>query len=264
MTEDISRRRLLRGIGQSAAMGSLATLLPRYLAAAESAAAAPKMNICLSMLYPVGEGLSFDADAFRDRHIGVLKTAYAGGLERVELRVPAPAREGAPPAPLLAAVSMWISDFNKFAAGANAHARDVSASMASITKSAPMAQFDNVIASVGAERGSVLANVACLSNFFEAKDGATLDTKGLAESYVPKFYAAYGPAAIQRIEVAEGIQSANGSKPLMLGAVNFYIADTGKFQEVSGSDAVKQLAPEEAKYYSKPPIQTPMQVHSVG
>jgi hypothetical protein len=50
----------------------------------------------------------------------------------------------------------------------------------------------------------------------------------------------------------------------MLGTVNLYIANPEKFVEASASEALKQLAPEEAKYYTVRPIQTLMQVHAVG
>jgi hypothetical protein len=285
MKTGISRRAVLNGLGQSAALGSLAAVLPAQLLAAQAAtapatkppaakpAAAPKpaakpaapvQDVALLMLYPAGEGLTFDADGFRDRHMAVLKTAYAGGLERIELRVPPPPVEGATPSPILAAVSMWISDFTKFAAGANAHAKEVSASMASITRSAPIAQFDYVIAGVGVERAAVQAETRCLSMFFEAKEGATWDAKGFARDYLPKLVAAFGPEAVQRAEIVQGEAATNGGKPLLLGTVNLYIADPAKFVEASASEAVKVLAPEEAKYYSVRPIQTLMQVHAVG
>jgi hypothetical protein len=282
MKTGISRRAVLNGIGQSAALGSLAAVLPAELLAAQAATATkpaastkpaaaakpaappPPQDIVLLMLYPAGEGLTFDANGFRDRHMAVLKTAYAGGVERIELRVPPPPVEGATPSPILAAVSMWISDFTKFAAGANAHAKEVSASMATITRSAPIAQFDSVVAGLGAERASVLAETRCLSTFFEAKEGATWDVKGFAKDYLPKLVAAFGPEAVQRAEIVEGVQATNGSKPLMLGTMNLYVANPEKFVEASASEAVKLLAPEEAKYYSVRPIQTLMQVHAVG
>lgn len=270
MKTGFSRRAVLRGIGQSAAIGSLAAILPRHLLAAQgtqqakAAPAAAPMNICLSMLYPVGEGLAFDADAYRDRHMAVLRTAYAGGLERVELRVAPPPAEGMSPPPLLAAVSMWISDFAKFAAGANAHAKDVAASMATITKSAPLAQFDSIIAGLGGPRDSVPASSGCISYLFEAKEGATWDSKGFAGTYLPQLLAAYGPEAIRRVEAAEGVQSANGSKPLMLGTVNLYVADEAAYDKAAGSEAVKAIAGDAKQYFSSPPIQTYMKVHSVG
>ena len=127
-----------------------------------------------------------------------------------------------------------------------------------------MAQFDSVLAGLGGERASIQANTKCLSLFFEAKEGATWNPKGFASEYLPKMVAAYGPEALQRLEIVEGVQATNGSKPLMLGTMNLYVADTAKFVEASTSEAVKQLAAEEAKYYSVRPIQTLMQVHAVG
>lgn len=278
MKTGISRRAVLNGIGQSAALGSLAALLPTHLLAAQPAApatkpapagakpaAAPKAPlppIYLNMLYPAGEGLAFDADGFRDRHIGVLKTAYAGGVGRIELRVP-PVIEGRPAGPVLAAVSMHITDFTKFAAGANTHAKDVSASMASITKSAPIAQFDEVLATAGAAADTVLTSSNCVSYWFEAKEGATWNAKGFAEAHLAKLAAAYGPS-VRRIEVSNGVQSANGSKPLMLGALNLYIADEAGYDAAATSEAVKLAGTESAQYFTVAPIQTLMVVHAVG
>lgn len=274
MKTGISRRAVLGGMGQSAALGSLAAMLPAHLFAAQAAKPAPAaaakappqqapQNICLSMLYPAGEGLTFDADGFRDRHIGVLKTAYAGGVDRIELRVPPAPVEGRASSPVIAAVNMYITDFTKFAAGANANAKMVSASMASITRSAPLAQFDSIVGSAGAGRDTVLASSTCVSYWLEAKEGATFNAKGFAESYVPKLAAAYGPS-VRRIEVTEGVQSTNGSKPLLLGAVNMYIADDTGYDAAVTSDAVKQVSAEAAQYFTVAPIQTLMLVHAVG
>jgi hypothetical protein len=273
MKTGISRRAVLNGIGQSAALGSLAAMLPGELLAAQPArtapAAAPKAPavaqppVCLTMLYPAGEGLTFDADAFRDRHIGVLKTAYAGGVGRIELRVPPPHVEGRNPDPVLAAVNIYITDFTKFAAGANARAKDVSASMASITRSAPIAQFDYILGGIGAGPETVQPSANCVTYWFEAKEGATFDSKGFAEVHAPKVAAAYGPS-VRRIEVAKGEQSANGSKPLMLGSVSLYIADEAGYDAAVASEAVKTVSAESAQYFSLAPIQTLMVVHAVG
>jgi hypothetical protein len=277
MKTGYSRRTILRGIGHSAALGTLAASLPRSLLAAEQA----KPAICLTMLYPSGEGLAFDADDYRDRHMGLLRDAYGEGVERIELRVPppvpppeppAPAAEGEapPPAPpptppFLAAVNMWIGDFKKFADGANSHATTVNESMAKITRSAPIAQFDSVISSFGAQRDEVLSETRCLGYLLQAKEGVKWDSNSYANTFLPKFFAAFGPEAIKRIEVMEGIQSANGKAALMMGAVNFYIADQDKFLEVGQTDAVKQVVAEEVKYFAKAPIiRTVMQVYSVG
>src|SRR5262245_19471129 len=107
MLTGISRRAVLGGIGQSAAIGSLAAVLPRYLAAAEAAAAAAPPaaapaasapatpTYCLTMLYPSGKDkdgqvLTFDCDGFRDRHLLTLKGAYGDSVERIEMRLAPP------------------------------------------------------------------------------------------------------------------------------------------------------------------------------
>jgi hypothetical protein len=278
MSRDVSRRALLTGAGYAAA-GTLAAMLPGSLLAAQPAAPAatrpaqgaaaakpapaPIKDIVLTMLYPSGPDVKFDADAFRDRHIAVLQKAY-GALERIELRVPPAAAEGTPPPPVIAAVSMWISDFNKFAAGAAANAKEVAASMATITNSLPMAQLDRFVAGLGADRASVTTSSRCLSHFFEAKADAKWDAKVYADSYLRKLMAALGPEAVQRIEVLKGEQSTDGSKPLMLGVVNFYYSDADKFFSAMGTESVKVVAAEEAGFYTSPPIQTLFLVHSVG
>jgi hypothetical protein len=282
MSRDLSRRSLLTGAGYAAA-GTLAALLPGELFAAQPAAttqrpaqgaagaktaptpaAAPITNICLTMLYPSGPDLKFDADGFRDRHIPVLRKAYGAGVGRIEVRVPPPVVEGATPPPLLAAVSMWITDFAKFAAAANANAKDVAASIATITNSRPMAQFDSVVAGVGGDRAGVIADSRCLSYIFEAKQDATWDAKSYAETYVPRFVAACGPEAIRRVEVVKGEAGADGNKPLLLGMVNFYIADPEKLVAAMATESVKLVTAEEEKYFSVKPIQTWFMVHSVG
>jgi hypothetical protein len=278
MSRDVSRRALLTGAGYAAA-GTLAAMLPGELFAAQPAPATPRpaqgaaaakpapapiTNICLTMLYPSGPDVKFDADGFRDRHIPVLRKAYGAGLGRVELRVPPPAAEGVTPPPVLAAVSMWLSDFTKFAAAANANAKEVAASIATITNSRPMAQFDSVVAGIGGERNAVIANSKCLSYMFEAKADATWDAKSFAEAYLPRFVAACGPEAIRRVEVVKGEAATDGSKPLLLGMVNFYIADPDKFLDTMGTESVKLVVAEEAKYFSVKPIQAMFTVHSIG
>jgi hypothetical protein len=295
MNKQISRRILLQGLGQSAALTSLAALpglagaaqstAPQVLppagatparkpaapapAKAPAAPPAPKTTYCMSMLYPAGEGLTFDADAFRDRHIPVLKTAYGAGLDRVELRVVPPPAPGVSAPPVLAAVNVWIKDVNKFVEGANSHAKEISASMATITASKPMAQFDKIVASFGEPREAVVPGSSCLSSVFLVKDvpekgAATWDSRGYAENFLGKIFEAAGPGVIQRIEVLEGAQAVGGGKLLMLGTANVYIADEKKYVEAMGQDAVKAVAAEEAKYFNTPPFMATMQVKATS
>jgi hypothetical protein len=299
MSTEFSRRAVIRGIGQSAAVGSLAVVLPRMLSAAEAAvSAAPAATTpavvaaapayCLTMLYPSGKDasgkeLSFDAGAFRDRHLLTLKGAYGDSVERVELRMPPPPPPPAPPVegaapptspptppptpPLLAAVSMWIRDTAAFSENMKTHQKEVAADMADITASQPFGQLDRVVRGFGKERGDVVLESSCLSYYFrirELKDKvpATWDVNGYVENYLPKLYEAFGAEAIDRIEVVQG--EPRGGKLSMLGAVHFYIGDEQKFVAAADSEVVKLLAPEEAKYANAPPLQTFMLVRAAG
>ncbi len=289
----ISRRAAMRGIGQSAALGSLATLLPRYLAAAEAAApaapavAAPAVpappvtavipastSYCLSMMYPSGKDVKFDADAFRERHMLTLKGAYGDSVERVELRVtplPPPPADGSPPPqpPVLAAVNVWIRDTTKYAENLKAHGAEIAADMATITNSQPFGQLDQVVAWLGDARDTVAVDSLCMSFYFQAKENkekvaATFDEKGYATVFLPKLYQAVGSEAIQRIEVVKGSAAGAGGKLVMLGSVHFYIGDEKKFEEAFTSEAVKQIEAEGGKYSNSSPFQTYMFVRAAG
>jgi hypothetical protein len=287
MTRGISRRGVLRGIGQSAAIGSLAAGLPRVMVAAEAAPAAATAapapapdTFCLTTLYLSGEGAKFDGDAFRDRHVQTLKSAYGSALERVELRVavtpPAsPAVEGAPappappPPPFLAASSMWFKDLKGFIDGIKAHGQQIGTEAATVTNCKTIVQLDQVVAGFGEARNEVVVGSSCFSYYFQVhevkdKGAATWDAKGYAEQYLPKLYAAFGTEALQRIEAVKGAAPVGGGQLQLLGSVHFYIADEKKFQEAAATDAFKALAPEEAKYMNAPPYQTLMLVHAAG
>lgn len=265
----VSRRAALRGIGHSAAFGSLAAGLPRHLWAAAPAAAAPRTTYLLVMIFPSGEGISFDADAYRERHLGILKDAYADSVERIELRVaplPPPPAEGeqAPQAPpFLAAVNIWIRDVSGFVDRVGKNSKAVQADLATITTSAPIVQFDKVIAGLGNARETVTGSASVVSNFFPVREGGSWDPKFLSEAFLPKVLAAYGPA-VQRIEATEGAQGQGGAKPLLYGATHIYVADNAAFVRASETPAVAALAPEGAKIATVAPIQTVMLVHAAA
>lgn len=276
----VARRTVLVGLGQAATLGSLATAWSRSTFAGEAPAASPK--VCLTMLYPSGEGLSFDADAFRDRHMALLKEAYGPAVERVELRVapppppppaPPPVAEGeeppppppAPPAPpLLAAVSMYLGDLGEFIKRAQASSRNLAADMASITRSAPMVQFDVVEAQAGDSAASVIGGSTVVSSYFFAKEGGTWDAAYFGQTYLPKLMEAYGPAAIQRAEVARGELAQGGGKPLVAGAIHVYLKDAMAYDAAVGTEGVAALGGEAQQHSSINPVSILMTVHTTA
>src|SRR5579872_2259594 len=115
MTDLYTRRAVTQSVGASITLGMLASafgaVLPKGARAAESAAG----SNCLTILYPAGEGITFNADYYRDHHLVTIMKLYGKTIDRFELRTvaapPAPAAPAAPQTPrFAAAVNIWIKD----------------------------------------------------------------------------------------------------------------------------------------------------------
>lgn len=291
MTKLIARRTVLLGAGQAATFGSLLAALPGIAQAAQAAAAPQK--VCLTMLYPSGDGLSFDAEAFRTRYVAALQKAYGPAIERVELRVappvqpppppppPPPVAEGeeppppppAPPAPpvppVLAAVSIWLGDIGEFIKRANESSRALAADMATITRSAPMVQYDVIEGQVGDAAGSVIGGGTVVSNYFFAPQGeaaaeAKWDAEYFGKTYLPKMLEIYGATAIQRAEVARGELAQGGGKPLVLGAIHVYVKDAVAYDAALATEAAQALGVEAQQHSSVNPVTLLMNVHTTA
>lgn len=259
-----SRRTVLRGVGHAAAFGSLATALPHQLMAAQAAAAPARASICLSTLYQSGEGVSFDANRFRDQHLALLKSSYGTSVERIELRVSDPPAEGAPAPRFLAVTNVWISDIAGFVGKVNTHAKTVSADLTLVTNCAPMAQVNQVMASLGEAREAVPADSECFSILFPSKEGGTWDAKYYFETYVPKFYEIMGATAVRRIEAVQGAPGSDGKDPAFKGAIHFYIKDSAAYDEAAKNEAFAALNTEAATHSNLQNLTMFTRVHAAG
>jgi hypothetical protein len=259
----IARRTVLLGMGQAATFGSVLAVLPRLAEAGQ--AAAPAQKVVLTMLYPSEGGHSFDADAFRDRHLPLLKNSYGPAVERIELRVAPPP----PPPPVLAAVSIWLASISEFITRANNSARAIAADMATITRSAPIVQYDVVEGQAGEAASSIIGGATVLSSYFFAPQGegaaeAKWDAEYFGKTYGPKIVETYGADAIQRVEVARGELAQGGGKPLVLGAVHVYVKDANAFDTAVATDAVRALGAEAQQYSSVNPVTLVMNVFTAA
>lgn len=274
MSSLVARRTVLLGAGHAAALGSLVAMLPGAARAGEAAAA---QRVCLTMLYPSGDGLAFDAEAFKSRHLPLLKSSYGTAVERVELRIPPPPppppelAEGqtAPPPPptppLLAAVSIWLGpNLGDFIAKAGAAAKAIATDMATITRSAPMVQFDVVEGQGGDARAAVVEGGVVVSQFFFAKEGGTWDGKYFGQTFAPKVLSSYGPEAIQRVEVVRGELAQGGGKPLVAGSINIYLKNIDAYDAAVGTEAVRALGAEAQQNTTLTPTVIVMTVHASG
>lgn len=278
MITPFDRRRVLLGLGQAATLGGLSAAMPGLARAAQAAAAQQQaaQKVCLTMLYPTGDGLTFDADGFRDRHLAILTNAYGNTVERIELRVtekppePPPPAEGEeplpapPPPPVLAVVSMWLANISGFTQRVPTAAKAVNEDMAKITRSAPMVQFDVIEGQAGDPASSVLGGTTVLSSYFFAKEGGQWDGEYFGKTFVPKLMTAYPPGALARVEVSRGYVAQGGGAPLIAGAMHLYIKDAAAFDAAAGNEANMELGKEAAGYTTLNPVRLVMSVHATA
>jgi hypothetical protein len=277
MTTVIGRRTVVLGLGRGATVGSLMVALPHLARTAE--APAPQ-KVCLTMIYPNGDGMSFDADGFRSRHVPMLKEAYGPAVERVELRVAPPppmppVAEGEqpppPPAsPLLATVNMWLGDIGEFIKRAQASSRRLAADMANITNSAPMVQFDVLEGQAGEAASTIIGGINVVSSYFfapqdaQAAAAAKWDAEYFGRTYLPKLLELYGSAAIQRAEVARGELAQGGGKPLVTGAIHIYVKDAMAYDAALARPEVQALGAEAQQHSTLNPVTLLMTVHTTA
>lgn len=264
----ISRRGVLGGIGHSATLGALVSLAGPLRAAQPAAAAAPApaaapaapaTTYCLTRIYRQSEGVTFNADLFRDKHLPLMQKAYGKTADRIELRMPAPVAEGAPAPQIIATVNVWFRDVGKFVQQNTAATKELAASMESVTKALAVEQVDQVVASLGEDRLTIPLETYCYSSYFPAREGGTFDQKYFAETLYPKMAELYGADAIRRIEMT----SAATGKPQVLSAAHIYIKDETLY-DAAAAKAGPELFAEVKTYTNIAPLQVLTRLHSAG
>jgi hypothetical protein len=110
----------------------------------------------------------------------------------------------------------------------------------------------------------VIGGSTVVSQFFFAKEGGTWNAEWFGKTYLPKLLEAYGPAAIQRAEVAKGAQGLGDAKPLVAGTINLYVKDVAAFDAAVGGAALQGLAAEAQQNTSLTPVVIVMTVHATG
>ena len=143
-TPGLTRREVTLGM-VAAAFGAT---LPLGARAEDSAAG---VN-CLTILYPAGEGVTFNADYYRDHHLTMIMKLYTTTIQRFELRKVAASPAGAPPAKYAAAINIWINDLPAFLENNQKHGKTMTDDVPNFTNGRPTIQFDKVHGEAGAAR----------------------------------------------------------------------------------------------------------------
>jgi uncharacterized protein (TIGR02118 family) len=260
----LSRREVMQGAGATITLGMLAgafgAVLPKGANAAESAAG---VN-CMTIVYPAGAGLTFNADYYRDHHLVTIMKLYGKTISRFELRKVAPAAAGAPPAAYAAAVNIWIGDLDAFNANNAKHGPTLVADVPNFTNAQPVIQFDKIHGEMGAARKAPKLGDTCLTILYPNSDGVRWDVDYYRTGHMPLIMRLYGAKAIKRFELRKGDSGqAPGSKPSFIGSVNIYINEQAAF-DAAGKEHGPTLVKDVPNFSSVNPIAFPTTIYGIG
>jgi uncharacterized protein (TIGR02118 family) len=263
-----SRRDLVKGAGATVTIGMLAAAfgaaLPRGARGAESATG----TNCLTVVYPAGPGVTFDADYYRDHHLVTIMKLYGKSIERFELRkVVSPAAPPAPGSPpsgsFSAAVNIWISDLDAFTANNQKHGNTLREDVPHFTNGQPTIQFDKVHGMMGEARSAMKLGDTCLTIFYPNSDGVRWDVDYYRTHHMPLIMRLYGPQAIKRFELRKGDAGQTGGKPTYIGSVNIYINQQAAF-DAAGKQHTKALVDDVPNFSSVMPVAFPTTIYGVA
>jgi uncharacterized protein (TIGR02118 family) len=269
-----SRREVVKSGGTAVTLGMLGAAfgatLPRGVRAADSA----KGVNCLTILYPAGEGLHFNADYYRDRHLTMIMKLYGDTIQRFELRKvaapPAPPAgaaappAGTPPAPkYAAAINIWINDLAAFNANNQKHGKTMTDDVPNFTNGMPTIQYDTFHGEMGAKRSAPKVGDTCLTILYPNGAGVKWDVDYYRTGHMPMIMKLYGEKAIKRFELRKGDKNMAGAAPDYIGTVNIYIADQKAFEE-AGKKHGQTLRDDVPHFSSVMPTAFPTVIHGIG
>jgi uncharacterized protein (TIGR02118 family) len=243
-----SRRDLIKGTSSVVTLGMLAAtfgaVLPKGVRAADSAAG---IN-CMTILYPAGDGLNFDADYYRSQHLPLIMKLYGKSIGRFELR-----KASAAPAAFAAAVNIWVSDLDAFNANNEKHGQALIDDVPNFTNSHPVIQYDKVAGTVGADRSAIKRGDTCLTILYPNAEGVRWDVEKYRTGHMPLIMNLYGTESIKRFELRKGESAQAGGPPKYIGTVNIYIQNQQAF-DAAGKEHGQTLVKDVPNFSSVMPM----------
>jgi uncharacterized protein (TIGR02118 family) len=250
--EGYSRRRVIQGVGAAVTLGVFA---PAF--------GAESQGNCMTILYPNGPGLKFDADYYRDKHLTTIMKLYGSSIQRFELRKVPAAQPGAPQAPFAAAINIWIDDLAAFNANNQKHGKTLVDDVPNFTNAQPVIQYDKVHGMAGSQRSTMKVGNTCLTILYPNGEEVRWDVEKYRTGHMPLIMRLYGAEAIKRFELRKGDSGQSGGQPKYIGTVNIYINDQKAF-DAAGKAHGKTLVADVPNFSSVMPIAFPTVIHGVG
>jgi hypothetical protein len=232
---DVARRKVLQHAASAVVLGAVATPFLRGYASSQKPA-----DRALTIVYPGGPQVRFDANYYRDYHLRLFMDIYGPAIERFELRTvdfaPVDSTPGAlggqtmTPPEFTAVINAWIVDFAIFKARSTEAAyRKMGDDKKNFTNTSSTVQVDEVLSALGDPRAAARVGDRCLSILYPNGADARWDIEKYCEACAPRMMQVLGSDAIRRIEVRKGMTQLEGGSPAYLGGINIYVKDQHAF-----------------------------------
>ena len=259
----VTRREIVTGAGAAATFGVLGgtvgALWPGRALAAEPGVG----STCMTIVYPAGEGIKFDADYYRDHHLKTIMTLYGKTISRFELRTVAAAPAGAPPSPYAAAVNIWVADLDAFNKKNQEHGPTLVKDVPNFTNGQPSIQYDKILGMMGSPASAMKLGDGCITILYPNSDGMRFDVDYYKGHHMPLIMSLYGKEAIKRFEMRKGDSGQTGGAAKYIGSVNIYVNDAKAFA-AAGAAHGKELQADVPKFSSVQPTAIQTTIHGIG
>jgi uncharacterized protein (TIGR02118 family) len=255
--EHLGRRDVVRSAGGALTFGILASAFGAFLPANVRAAGEATRIPCLTIAYPAGPNLKFDADYYRNSHMKLLAKLFGSSIARIELR-------NAVAGPYAAVVNIWIADLPAFGAANDKHGKELVDDIKNFTNAQALMQFDTVEEEVGVPRDTIKVGTGCLTILYPYSEGVRWDLGYYKAKHMPLLLRLFGDKAVSRYEIRKGEGGlAPGSKPDFVGSVTIYIADQAAFDAANERHG-KTLMDDVPNFSSVAPMAFPTAVYAVA
>ena len=168
---------------------------------------------CITVLYPAGPDIRFDAAYYRDRHLVTIMELYGKSIKRFE-------------------VNIWIGDQKAFAENGWKHGETLVKDVPNFTNAMPTIQNDVVYGEAGQDLNAMTVGGRCLTILYPYGNPDTFNHDYYRDSHLPMIMKLCGTKAISRFELRKGLSSQDGTgAPPYTATINIYIGDQEAFDK---------------------------------
>jgi uncharacterized protein (TIGR02118 family) len=140
-----NRRSMLTGTGRLALMAAATTAATSMAGGAQAGTTKIGQQV-FTVLYPRGEGITFNFEYYRDHHLKTIMKLYAGLIDRFELRKGTSGPDGSSPSQYIAVVNIYVADPKGFAEANEKYRDTLVADVPNFTNGQPYIQVDEIFA----------------------------------------------------------------------------------------------------------------------